>query len=150
MSQEPIITIKELDSYIIEAINQLRSSKKQPNENTIFNLLLEKLKAIAINKEQLTERSNYIVEIKVVQNKPGNGVNSLYITNNEKESSESPLIQTFPDTSKIKDFSKIKLSDNDKSPDLAENKNCMCNNQVYDLTTEIEAIKIFIKEQFCY
>ena len=87
----------ELGSYIIEAINQLRSSKKQPNENTIFNLLLEKLEAIAINKEQLTERLNYLVEIKVLQNKPRNGVNSFYITNNESESSESPLIQTCPD-----------------------------------------------------
>ena len=148
MSQEPTITMKELDSYIFEAINQLRSSKKQPNENTIFNLLLEKLEAIAINKEQLTERLNYLVKIKVLQNKPQNGVNSFYITNNERESSESPLIQTFPDTPKIKDFSKTKLNDNDKSSDLAENKNYMCDNQVYDLTTEIEAIKMFIKEQF--
>ena len=41
-------------------------------------------------------------------------------------------------------------NDNDKSSDLAENKNYMCDNQVYDLTTEIEAIKMFIKEQFCY
>ena len=39
-------------------------------------------------------------------------------------------------------------NDNDKSSDLAENKNYMCDNQVYDLTTEIEAIKMFIKEQF--
>ena len=53
-----------------------------------------------------------------------------------------------PDTPKIKDFSKVKLNDNDKSPDLAENKNYVCANQVYDLTTEIEAIKMFIKEQF--
>ena len=148
MSQEPTITMKELDSYIFEAINQLRSSKKQPNENTIFNLLLEKLEAIAINKEQLTERLNYLVEIKVLQNKPQNGVNSFHITNNESESSESPLIQTFPDTPKIKDFSKTELSDNDKSSDLAENKNCKCDNKVYDLTTEIEAIKMFIKEKF--
>ena len=66
MSQEPTITMKELDSYIFEAINQLRSSKKQPNENTIFNLLLEKPEAIAINKEQLTERLNYLVELKVL------------------------------------------------------------------------------------
>ena len=51
MSQEPTITMKELDSYIFEAINQLRSSKKQPNENIIFNLLLEKSEAIDINKE---------------------------------------------------------------------------------------------------
>ena len=46
MSQEPTITMKELNSYIIEVINQLSSTKQQPNENTIFNLLLEKLEAI--------------------------------------------------------------------------------------------------------
>ena len=56
MSQEPTITMRELDSYVFEAINQ--------NENAIFNLILEKLDAIAINKEQLTERLNYQVEIK--------------------------------------------------------------------------------------
>ena len=56
MSQEPTITMKELDSYISVAINQLRSSAKQPNDIALFNLLLEKLGAIAINKEQLIER----------------------------------------------------------------------------------------------
>ena len=67
MSQESTITMKKLYSYISEALNQLRSSnKKQPNENVIFNLLLEKLEVIAINKEQLTERLNYLVEIKVL------------------------------------------------------------------------------------
>ena len=69
--------MKKLDSYISETINQLRSSKKQLNENAIFDLLLEKLDEIAINKEQLTERLNYLVEIKVLQNKPRNGVNSF-------------------------------------------------------------------------
>ena len=38
-----------------------------------------------------------------------------------------------------------KLNDNDKSFDLAENDNYMCDNQVYVLPTEIEAIKMFIK-----
>ena len=56
MSEEPTITMKKLDSYISEATNQLRSSKKQPNKNAVFNLLLEKLEAIAINKQQLTEK----------------------------------------------------------------------------------------------
>ena len=56
MSQEPTVMMKELDSYISEAINQLRSSAKQPNDIAIFNLLLEKLGAIAVNKEQLIER----------------------------------------------------------------------------------------------
>ena len=81
--------MKELDSYIFEAINQLRSSKKQSNEKTIFNLLLEKL---------------LLLLSKVLQNNPRIGVNSFYIINSESESSESPLIQTFPDTPKIKDF----------------------------------------------
>ena len=76
-------------------------------------------------------------------------MNSFYILNNESESSESPLIQTFLDTPKIKDFSKTKLNDNDKSSGLAKNKNYMCDNQVYNLTTEVEANKMFIKEQFC-
>ena len=53
--------MEELDSYISEAINQPRSRKKQPNENAIFYLLLEKLEAIDFNKEQLTERLNYLV-----------------------------------------------------------------------------------------
>ena len=96
MSQEVTTTMKELDSYISEAINQLRSSKKQPNKNAIFNLLLEKLELKTTNKEQLTERLNYLVEIKVLQNKPRNAVNSFCIINNESESSELPLITNFP------------------------------------------------------
>ena len=78
MSQKPTITMKELDSYISEPINQVRISKKLPNENAwIFNLWLEKLEAMAINKEQLTERLNYLVKIQVPQNKPRNSVTSF-------------------------------------------------------------------------
>ena len=91
---------------------------------------------------------NYLVEIKALQSKPRNGANSFYIINNESQSSESPLIQTFPYTPKIKGFFRTKLNGNDKFSDPAENSNYMCDNQVYDLTTEIEAIKMFIKEQF--
>ena len=43
------------------------------------------LEAIAINKEQLTERLNYLVEMKV---KSRNGVKSFYIISNEGGSSE--------------------------------------------------------------
>ena len=113
-----IITMEELESYISEAIIQLRSSKKQSNENATYNLLSEKLEAIAINKEQLTKRLNYLVEIKVLQNKSRNGGNSFYIINNKSESPESPFIQTFPGTRIIKDFSNTKL--NGKFSDPAE------------------------------
>ena len=80
----------ELNSYISEAINQLRSSRKQPSENAIYNLLSDKLEEIAISKEQLTESLNYLAEINVLQNKPRNDVNSFYIINNASESIESP------------------------------------------------------------
>ena len=91
---------------------------------------------------------NYLLEIRVLQKKPQNGVDSFDIINNESESSESPLVQTFLDKLIIKDFSKTKLNNNDNSSDPAENNNYMCDNQVYDLTTQIEAIKMFMKEQF--
>ena len=108
--------------------------------------MLEKLEALAINKEQITERLNYLFEIKILQNKPWNVVISFYIINNESKSPELPLIQTFPNTPIIKDFSNTKL--NDTFSDPAKNSNYMCGNQVYGLTTEIEAIKMFIKAQF--
>ena len=38
---------------------------------------------------------------------------------------------------------------NDKSSDPVENNNSMWDNQVYGLITEMEAIKMFIKEK-CY
>ena len=85
-----IITMVELNNYISEAINQLRSSRKQPSENAIYNLLSDKLEEIAISKEQLTESLNYLAEINVLQNKPRNDVNSFYIINNASESTESP------------------------------------------------------------
>ena len=53
-----IITIQELDSSTSEAINQLRSSKNQLNENAIYHLLSEKLEAIATNTEAVTRRSS--------------------------------------------------------------------------------------------
>ena len=72
----------------------------------------------------------------------------LLFVNNESESSESPFIQTFLDVPKIKGFfPKTKLNDNDKPSDPAKNNNYMCDNQVYDLITETEPIKMFIKEQ---
>ena len=75
-------------------------------------------------------------------------MNSFYIINYESESSESPLIQTFLDTPIIKDFSKTTLNDNDESSDSAKNNNYMCDNQVFGWTIKLEAIQMFIKEQF--
>ena len=79
---------------------------------------------------QLTERLINLVEIKVLQNKPQNCVNFFHIINNESESSEFSLIQTFPDTSIITHFSNTKLNAKDKFSDPAENNNHMYDNKV--------------------
>ena len=60
------------------------------------------------------------------------------------EISESPLIQTFPDRNIIKEFCNTKLNDNGKFSNPADNKNCMCDNQFYELTIETEAIKFYV------
>ena len=42
--------VEKLDSHIFEAITQLRSNKKQPNESTIMTYLSEKLEELNIDK----------------------------------------------------------------------------------------------------
>ena len=71
--------MEELDSYISEAISQLSSSKKQPKEKAIYNLLSKKLDKITIYKEQLTEKLNCLHKIKSLQNNPRNDVDSFNI-----------------------------------------------------------------------
>ena len=59
----------KLDSHIFEAITQLRSNKKQPNESTIMNNLSEKLEELNMDKKRLTERLKWLVEYKKLENK---------------------------------------------------------------------------------
>ena len=59
-----------------------------------YTTLSVKLETIAISKEQLIKKINYLLEINILQIKQWNDVNSFYIISNESESSESPLIQT--------------------------------------------------------
>ena len=58
--------MKKLDSHIFDALSQLRSSKKQPTEGRIMNLLSEKLEELNIYNEQLTERLKRLVEYKKI------------------------------------------------------------------------------------
>ena len=61
-------SMEKLDSYIIEAITQLRSNKKQSDESTIMTHLSEKLEELNIEKKRLTERLKWLVEYKKLEN----------------------------------------------------------------------------------
>ena len=61
-------SMEKLDSYIFEAITQLRSNKKQSDESTIMTHLSEKLEELNIEKKRLTERLKWLVEYKKLEN----------------------------------------------------------------------------------
>ena len=48
--------MEKLDSHIFDAITQLRSTKKQPNESTILTLSSEKLEELFIDKKWLPKK----------------------------------------------------------------------------------------------
>ena len=138
--------MEKLDNHIFEAITQLRSNKKQPNEIAIMTHLSEELEELNIDKKQLTERLKWLVEYKRLENKPRNGVNSYYNISNDSHFTEPPLAP--------KSLDKPTL---DKCPDKelevtinhdTENTICKLNQQMQNITTELEAIKMFVKEQF--
>ena len=138
--------MEKLGSHIFEAITQLRSNKKQPNESTIMTQLSEELEELNIDKKRLTERLKWLVEYKRLENKPRNGVNSYYNISDDSQCTEPPLAPNSLDKPTL-----------DKCPDKelevtinhdTENTLCKLNLQIQNITTELEAIKMFVKEQF--
>ena len=138
--------MEKLDNHIFEAITQLRSNKKQPNESAIMTHLSEELEELNIDKKQLTERLKWLVKYKRLDNKPRNGVNSYYNISDGSHCTEPPLAP--------KSLDKPTL---DKCPDKelevtinhdTENTIYKLNLQIQNITTELEAIKVFVKGQF--
>ena len=48
--------MEKSDKHSFEAITQLRSNKKQPNESTIMTHLSKELKELNVDKKRLTDR----------------------------------------------------------------------------------------------
>ena len=82
--------MEKLDNHIFEAITQLRSNKKQPNESAIMTHLSEELEELNIDKKRLEERLKWLVEYKRLENKPRNGVNSYYNISDDSQCTEPP------------------------------------------------------------
>ena len=108
--------------------------------------LSEELDELNIDKKRLTERLKWLVEYKRLENKPRNGVNSYYNISDGSQYTEPPLAPKSLDKSTL-----------DKCPDKelevtinhdTENTLCKLNLQIQNITTELEAIKMFVKEQF--
>ena len=90
--------MEKSDKHIFEAITQLRSNKKQPNESTIMTRLSKELKELNVDKKRLTDRLKWLVQYKKLENKPRNGVNSYYNINDDIQRTEPPLAPNSLDT----------------------------------------------------
>ena len=68
--------MEQLEEIIIKSIETLRSSKKQPNEEVIHNVIKKDLPEVSMDK--LKERLNHLLQKEKILNKPHKGKNSYY------------------------------------------------------------------------
>ena len=152
-------TVEELEEQTFDTITSLRNSKKQPNEDTIYCTISKTKTTKSLNKETLREALSKLVSSKKLKVKLHNGKNSYYIENDSFHEDKSKYQE-------IEDGKNLFTSDHETAlpqDDIETPKrrtlviNDIGNNdEIYDLhkyvqslATEMEAMKLFIKEQFC-
>ena len=69
--------MEQLNDYILDAIITLRQKKKQPNEDSILNILTSKMESIT--KTKLDSQLNQLRNQQRIYNKPHCGNNSYYV-----------------------------------------------------------------------
>ena len=168
--------MEQLNDYMLAAIITLRQKKKQPNDDSILNILTSKMEALT--KTKLDSQLNELIKQKRIYNKPYCGNNSYYVCEQvdnlvptEKPPpstlSKTPLEPSTVSLESPKDPSKISSATPPKTPltePLKSPKNphtpqlfsetdfCRELNLMKDciktLETENEAIKLFMKEPF--
>ena len=151
-------TVEELEEQVFNTITSLRNSKKQLNEDTIYCIISKTKTAKLLNKETLQEALNKLVKIKKVKVKLPNGKYSYYIENHSfHEDKNKYQIRNVKDlfTSDHKTPLPQDGTETPKSRTLVINEIGNKTDKIYDLhkyvqnlATEMEAMKLFIKEQF--
>ena len=91
-------------------------------------------------------RLKWLAEYKKLENKPRNGANTYYNIGNDSQRTEPPFVPNSLDTPTLdkcpsKELEVIIVND-------TENTIHKLNLQIQEITTELEAVKMFIKEQF--
>ena len=69
--------MEQLNHSILDAIITLRQRKKQPNEDSIFNILTSKIEPLT--KANLDSQLNKLTKQQRIYNKPHCGNNSYYV-----------------------------------------------------------------------
>ena len=137
----------------------MRNSKKQPNEDKIYCIISKTKTTKYLNKETLQEALNELVNSKKLKVKLHNGKNSYYIENDSfhEDKNKDQVIENVKDLF-TSDYETPLPQDNTETPKrriLVINEIGKKTDETYDLhkyvqslATEMEAMKLFIKEQF--
>ena len=168
--------MEQLSDYILDAIITLRQKKKQPNKESIFNILTSKMESLT--KAELDGQLNELFKQQRIYDKPYSGNNSNYVYKQDENlvptekppplaSLKTPLKPSTVSLESPKALPKIssalpletplteplKPPKNQNTPqifsetDFRRKPNLM-KDHIKTLETENEAIKLFIKEQF--
>ena len=167
--------MEQLNNYILDTIITLRQKKKQPNEDSIFNIITSKMESLT--KEKLDSQLNGLIKQQRIYDKLDCGNNSYYVyeqVDNLVPTEKPPLLYLSkaplkPSTVSLvspKAPSKIssaipletplteplKSPENPHTPQLfSENNFCrelnLMKDHIKTLETENEAIKLFTKQQ---
>ena len=114
--------------------------------HTIFSLLSEKQGKLSIDKKRLTEILKRLVKYKMIENKPSNEANSYCNISDDSQRTETPLALNFLDTPTL-----VKCPNKELEVTIVydtENTIHKLNLQIQDISTELEAIKLFVNAQF--
>ena len=84
-------TIKSLDEIIIKAISAICKSQKRPDETLIYDSIKIFLENCDIDDSLFWEVMKYLVENKVIYNKPTKNGNSSYISKRDRDMIFSPI-----------------------------------------------------------
>ena len=152
-------TVEELEEQIFDTITSLRNSKKQPNEDTIYCTISKTKTTKSLNKETLRGALSKLVSSKKLKGKLHNGKNSYYIENDSFHEDKSKYQEIEDGKNLLTFYHETALPQDDietpKRRTLVIN-DIGNNDEIYNLykyaqslTTEMEAMKLFMKEQFC-
>ena len=139
-------TVEELEEQIFDTITSLRNSKKQANEDMIYCTISKTKTTKSLNKETLREALSKLVSSKKMKVKLYNGKN-LYYTENDSfhkdknKYQEIAIPQDDIETPKRRTLVINDIGNNNEIYDLHK--------YVQSLATEMEAMKLFTREQFC-
>ena len=142
------ITLETLDHLIINAIKEIRySKKKRPDENSIFEYLNKTLENPDLNKQYMESRLSSMIVDGKLEKKCTNGQTSFYIKKLENELSRktdaSILTQKSPSPIICKTPPQLTFSDTE----YHKNEITTLYEKLREITTEMKEMKSFVREQ---